>query len=391
MKKNLQKTKMLLILPLVGIPFLTLGFYALGGGQGKQKLKTSNELKLTLPSLQLKDDAAMDKLGFYDKAWKDSLKRAEWRSQDPFFNVEDSSKESNELERLTAMTASRYNQRLQLSPGNYPENSTEEELSMKLKLLQHELDNKDGATQNIKQVENFDRSIDRLKTMMKQMKEEESEDPEIKQLSGVMDKILDIQHPERVKERAKEKSASSSESVFTVLNSSDDDTASGRFFGMRNDRKETDINAGSTVVHENQLLVNGSIIRLRLSEDVFVNNNRIGAGSFVFGVVSLNGERLEINISSVRAGNAVFPVSLEVYDMDGMAGINIPGAITRDAAKQGADNSLQLMEMGSYDPSLKAKAATAGIGALKNLMGKKVKLIKVMVKAGHRLILKNKV
>ena len=47
--------------------------------------------------------------------------------------------------------------------------------------------------------------VDRLEAMMNRMSAGEGEDPEIKQLSTVMDKILDVQHPSRVKERMKEK------------------------------------------------------------------------------------------------------------------------------------------------------------------------------------------
>uniref|UniRef100_UPI0013D45FFD conjugative transposon protein TraM n=1 Tax=Escherichia coli TaxID=562 RepID=UPI0013D45FFD len=77
-------------------------------------------------------------------------------------------------------------------------------------------------------------------------------------------------------------------------------------------------------------------------------------------------------------------------DMDGLPGIHIPGAITRDVAKQSADSGLQLMELTSVDPSLKAQAAAAGISSVKSLMSRKVKQVKVLVKAGYRVLLKDK-
>ena len=76
--------------------------------------------------------------------------------------------------------------------------------------------------------------------------------------------------------------------------------------------------------------------------------------------------------------------------MDGLPGIHIPGAITRDVAKQSADNSLQLMELSSVDPSFKAQAAAAGISAAKGLLSRKVKQVKVLVKEGYRVLLKSK-
>lgn len=76
--------------------------------------------------------------------------------------------------------------------------------------------------------------------------------------------------------------------------------------------------------------------------------------------------------------------------MDGLPGIYIPGAISRDVTKQSADNSLQLMELSSMDPSIKAQAAAAGISTVKNMLSRKVKQVKVMVKAGYKVLLKNK-
>lgn len=159
---------------------------------------------------------------------------------------------------------------------------------------------------------------------------------------------------------------------------------------MDDDKANEDQNAIEAVVHQNQTLVNGAVIKLRLLDDLYIAGNLIPKEGFVYGVCSLNGERLEIEISSIRCNNSLFPVKLQVYDMDGLPGIYIPGAITRDAAKQSADNSLQLMELSTMDPSLKAQATATGINAIKDLLSKKAKLVKLTVKAGYKVLLKQK-
>ncbi len=82
-------------------------------------------------------------------------------------------------------------------------------------------------------------------------------------------------------------------------------------------------------------------------------------------------------------------MSLKVYDLDGLEGIYIPGAITRDAAKQASAQSIQDVQLYSMDNSLGVQAATAGIEAAKGLFSKKSKLIKVTVKAGYQILLKD--
>ncbi|WP_313262654.1 conjugative transposon protein TraM, partial [Sphingobacterium multivorum] len=50
---------------------------------------------------------------------------------------------------------------------------------------------------------------------------------------------------------------------------------------------------------------------------------------------------------------------------------------------------LQTFGMTSLDPSFGAQAAGAGIEAVKSLVRKKVKLVKVAVKSGYRLLLRD--
>ncbi|MBK8310910.1 MAG: conjugative transposon protein TraM [Chitinophagaceae bacterium] len=147
-------------------------------------------------------------------------------------------------------------------------------------------------------------------------------------------------------------------------------------------------NSIEALVNTNQVLVNGAVIQLRLATDVFINGVLIPKGNQVNGIVSLNNERLEAEINSIRYGNSLFPVKLEIYDMDGLPGIYIPGSISRDVSKQSADNSLQLMELTSVDPTMKAQLAAAGVNTIKGLLSRKVKQVKVMVKAGYKVLLK---
>ncbi|MBA2563227.1 MAG: conjugative transposon protein TraM, partial [Chitinophagaceae bacterium] len=103
----------------------------------------------------------------------------------------------------------------------------------------------------------------------------------------------------------------------------------------------------------------------------------------------LNGERLAIKINSIRYRNSLFPVELSVFDLDGLDGIYIPGAITRDVAKQSADRAAQQIDLTTINPSISAQAASAGIEAAKTLFSKKVKLVKVTVKAGYQVLLRD--
>jgi conjugative transposon TraM protein len=410
----LRKRKMMMVLPLLVIPFLTFAFWALGGGQAKQNESVNKQagLNLNLPDAGLKEDNLADKLSFYDKADKDSLKKEEWMRTDPYYqqHIDTGSAATGELQLITQNTAAKYNQRLNTSPYEVGSNNPEDKLMQKIALLQSEVNKQPDSDNNslngqiqIKQDDEFSTEISRLENMMQTMGKSGEADPEMQQLNGTLERILDIQHPQRVKDKLKEKSLQQKQVVFAVTasprlaNVSLIDTMKkkansvNQFYVATKDAEDASEDFTiEAVVHSNQSLVNGAVIQLCLFTDVFINGILIPKGTPVNGIASLNNERLEVEINSIRYKNQLFPVKLELYDLDGLPGIYIPGSISRDVAKNSADNSLQLMELTTLDPSLKAQAAAAGINTVKNLMSRKVKQVKVMIKEGYKVLLKDK-
>jgi conjugative transposon TraM protein len=145
----------------------------------------------------------------------------------------------------------------------------------------------------------------------------------------------------------------------------------------------------AAVIPEDQTLVAGATITLRLTQDAVIGGITIPRDNPVYGVVAMNGDRMSVTVSSIRYRQGIYPVSLQVYDLDGLPGIHIPGAITRDVAKESADQGISSMGLTALDPSLAGQAATVGIEAAKTLISRKIKLVRVSVKAGYRVLLKN--
>lgn len=411
--KFLRQRKMMLVLPVLVIPFVTMAFWALGGGQGdgsKNTAANTTGLNLQLPNANLKDDKNADKLSFYNEADADSLKREELLRNDPYYKDSNSDKQDvflgdTSFQVSSAPVYSGLNQ----SPYNKSADATEQRIYQKINEINKQINQTDtgGAysqifTQSNETNSQFSNEVDRLQDMMQQMNSSPDADPEMDQLNGTLEKILDIQHPDRVREKLKEKSIKNKERVFIMSRQSVKNNISlldtskskkhteNRFYGLEEDTDTDEQNTVEAVVHQTQTLVNGAVVKMRLLNDIYLNGSLVPKGNFVFGIAQLNDERLEINISSIRNNNSLFTVKLEVYDMDGLPGIYIPGAISRDVAKQSADNSLQLMELTSVDPSFKAQAAATGINAAKSLLSKKVKQVKVLVKAGYKVLLRDK-
>ena len=416
--KLTRQRKFLMVLPLMVIPFLTLAFWALGGGKGTDSdtaKGVQSGLNLELPGAIFNGDKAIDKLGYYEKAASDSAKLQELIKNDPYFKKPDAGMDTLLMTGMDnhAFTANPY----LVKPGsnnayyNYKD-PNETKVYQKLAQLNTALnevpvDNKAMESPypySINQPALRSAEADRLEQMMEGMNNNagNTDDAEMNQLNGMLEKILDIQHPERISEKLKEKSEVNKGNVFPVTSGMSKTIISLLDTGHQNSPGSSDVafyqlsdeaasistqNGIEARVHESQVLVNGAIIKIRLIDDVYVNGVLIPKDNFVYGNVALNNERLEVSIHSIRYGNSLFPVKLAVYDLDGLPGIHIPGAITRDVAKQSTDNALQSVALSSLDPSIGAQAASAGIETAKSLLIKKVRLVKVQVKAGYKILL----
>ncbi|MEL1254050.1 conjugative transposon protein TraM [Flavobacterium sp. DGU38] len=408
--KALKHRKMLLVLPILALPFLTAIFWALGGGKMDAANSAASQQKgfnLKLPNANLKEGLQLDKMNYYDLAALDSAKLDELIKKDP--NYLNQSFQIDSTEDSSAVTQQKERHGLNKSVYRDP---NEEKVHQKLEALQKAINtpvavpeqNRD-YTKIVKSNETslHSNDVDRLEQMMQSMNEEqESQDPELQQLGGMLESILDIQHPNRVQEKLKKASEAQRGQVFTISTKEYEDPVSSLqnkalnssqykqngFYSL--DELENDDsmqNAVEAIIHETQTIVNGSTVKFRLMNDIFINGIKIPKDNFLFGTASLKGERLTINISSIRYNNSLFPVDLSVYDMDGLVGIYIPGAINRDVAKASADRSMQTLGVTSLDDSWGAQAAGAGIEAAKSLLSKKVKLVKVVVKAGYKVLL----
>ncbi len=374
-QKFLKQRRFWTLLPVIVFPFMTILFWLLGGGSGTQNaIQIKSGLNTHLPDANLKSQSALDKLSFYVMADRDSVKREEQVRMDP--NFQDAVPSRERTEPIISEKGS-------------------ELIRNKIGKLQRQTDETTYHAQTHKKetVENSG-EVERLQMMMEQISQKRS-DPEIDALNGTLDKLLELQNPTHVK---KDVPFAKKDKLFTVTTKGsnadnsffgkDSESNIGGFLSDTDDNKDFVKGAITAVVHSEQILVNGSVIKLRLLQEVFVNGQPIPAGSFVFGNASLINERMKVFISSIRFQDHLYPVGLSVFDMDGIEGIHIPGSGARESVKQSADQGLQSVGGMSFDPSLKAQAAAAGVNAAKSLLSKRIKQERVTVKSGYKVLLR---
>lgn len=154
----------------------------------------------------------------------------------------------------------------------------------------------------------------------------------------------------------------------------------------------TEKNTISACVHTRQTVTDGQTVRFRLLEPMLVSGKEIPRNTSLVGVAKIQGERLNVLISSLEYHGNIIPVELAVYDTNGQAGIFIPGSMERSAAKEivaGMGTSAGSSMNFSTDAGAQL-AADLGKGLIQGTsqyFSKKMRTVKVHLKAGYKVLL----
>ena len=165
------------------------------------------------------------------------------------------------------------------------------------------------------------------------------------------------------------------------------------FHTMEKSELNSNKNTISATVHEEQTLADGQSCRLRLSEPLIAGSTFIPENTLITGNAKVQGERLEISVSSIEYEGEIIAVELTVYDSDGQRGINIPGSMELTAAKEIAANmgsnlgSTINISQQSAGQQLLTDMGRGIIQGTSQYLGKKFRPVKVTLNAAYKLML----
>jgi hypothetical protein len=410
------------ILPLLLIPGLFIAFYSLKGGTGVKKVPVAGYImgfNTELPgALFNKKEAGMTKLDFYKKSDEDSVKRRRSLQLDPYRGgvpIASSTKANDLSGHFTPGNPI-------LSAGSLPvENPKADELLKRLEQLRQSIRKPAPYPGSVTASSLRDRelpvsrppeapnivgmpNIARLEQMLREGQQIHGRpadtvatdtrveaDPRLESLNKMLDKVIRIQQARS----AGLWEAGETAGVAGDVPASRDatvDTDTGSTGVAHHAEAPPAVPSSSTipaVVEGEQALVSGATMALRLTEEVTVNGIRIPPNQLVYGQVSINKDRMLIIINSIRHDRSIYTTALQAYDMDGLPGIHIPDMLSRDVARQSADQGISALNLATFSPSIGAQAANAGIQATKSLFARKIRLVRVSVPGGYQVLLRN--
>lgn len=164
--------------------------------------------------------------------------------------------------------------------------------------------------------------------------------------------------------------------------------------GTEMNNSEFSTNTVMVCIHNDQVIFSGQSVKLRLQEPIKAGKIIIPENEMITGIATIQGERLNIAVSSLEFRGRIIPVKISVYDMDGQQGIFIPGSMEINALKevtasmgQGAGTSISITQGTTAGQQLASDLGRSLIQGASQYVSKKMRTTKVTLKAGHRLLL----
>ena len=164
------------------------------------------------------------------------------------------------------------------------------------------------------------------------------------------------------------------------------------FITVAGNEAVTDKNSIRASVYQTITISNGKELQLRLLEPMRTGNILIPANTILTGSAKIGGERLHITITSIQYADNVIPVEMEVYDMDGMQGISVPNsdeitAMKEIAANMGTSMGSSITITDDAGSQLAADLGRSLIQGTSQFFSKKMREVKVTLKAGYKVLL----
>ena len=151
-------------------------------------------------------------------------------------------------------------------------------------------------------------------------------------------------------------------------------------------------NTIAAVVAGNQSVIDGESVKLRTTEPMWIGNRLIPRNTTITGSGRVQGERLEIEITSIECEGSIYDVELQVFDSDGQEGINIPQSMESDAlheigANMGSTMGSSINISTNTGAQIASDVGRGLINGVSQYLTKKMRTVKVHLKAGYRMML----
>ena len=151
-------------------------------------------------------------------------------------------------------------------------------------------------------------------------------------------------------------------------------------------------NTIAACIHQDQTLTDGQAVKLRLLEPMQAGNIVVPKNTLVAGTAKVQGERLDILVSSIEYAGNIISVELAVFDTDGQKGLSVPSSMEQEAFNEamanigsGLGTSISFAQSAGQQVAMDV---TRGLlQGTSGYLAKKFRTVKVKLKAGYKVML----
>jgi hypothetical protein len=151
----------------------------------------------------------------------------------------------------------------------------------------------------------------------------------------------------------------------------------------------------TAIIDENIKAVDGSRVRLRLLDDIEIGDIIVKKGTYLYASMSgFGSQRVKGTVQSIFFHDDIIPVSLSIFDTDGLEGLYVPQSQFRQTAKDVASSAMEggndITESDGSTTGVKGWASQAVRNAstkVMNAFGKVFKRNVVRLKYGTKVYL----
>lgn len=346
------------VVPLIMLPFLCLFFFVYHSGFAAKKTDQKKQDGLNGSVGQISGDVQKKQLEDKLDAYRDTYKEGDGltavsplpseKSSNPAFNNTYSDKEKRMLDSINQAMKAKYagGNDVPANRVSYQPPGNDQAMVQALNGLRNR--HTGGSNSSITDP----KEKDPMETFRQQM--------------AYLDSMNKANDPEVKAERQKHDALAKAEAKTADAPRLAVKLADGTAPGFNTVMPEQHLDFIKVVIDENLTGYAGSRIRLRLLDDIDAGSYRIRKGSYLYALITgFSGQRVELSVKSILYENKILPVKLEVYDLDGLAGLYVPESAFRDFTKDLGNNTVQGVTIdGSGSGSVASQFAISTAGKM---------------------------
>lgn len=157
------------------------------------------------------------------------------------------------------------------------------------------------------------------------------------------------------------------------------------FYSIEGNEKVKSNNIRAVVHGEHKNLQKGSIVKLRLLDNVVIGEHKIPRNTFVYAKLSFGSGRAQLTIDNINMDHFIIPFKGVIYDKDGFQGIYVPDNIVDDTKREVGSDAIKNVKLGNV---LGGGLIGSAVDAIQNAASGSIKEEKISISTNYLVTIK---